>query len=1201
MADTTARIKLALEGASTVEKGLAAVEARVGSVGKAMLGLAGGASLAGFAAFVKTSIDAADEMSKISQKAGIAVESVAGLQLAFQQSGLQAGDLSASLGKLNRSIADGSLAFDTMGISVRNTDGTLKTSRQVLGEVADRFAQYEDGAAKARLAQELFGKSGSELIPLLNGGSAALEEFDQMARQLGLTMDKDTAAQAERFNDTLDLLGMGLQGVGRQIAAQLLPTLSGLAGQFLESMTQGGRLQKVSEALALSLRALYAAGVIAVEVFTTAALAIKTAGQQIWAFVTGNFSEAGRVAAEFEQYLATAWPKTLADVQAAFTATGSAAVDSMAATQAAIQRAAPDLAKAEEAAKAATKSAEEFAKLRDRLNGQQSGTDSDFIKNLRLLADEGQRAGLSMAEVVRLQELYIQQQPYMVQALKQAQEASAAIAKARTDEAASIEATLREQQAAYAAELAGVNERIRALTDEQDAATLATRNNITLAEAVERVALARLREKQSRFIEGSEGYEAIEREIEAREKLIGLVSAKAARDMAEQEWRKASDQINQSLTDSLFRAFESGKGFAQTLRESIKNMFKTMVLRPVIQFVVGGLTGALGLSGTAMAGQLGGLGQLLGGSGGNSVGMLSNLANLFQGGVNFLRGGFIDGKVAGMWQQASNFMAGSGNATVSGMGQWMNANPQVAGYLGMAGNAVAGYGLQKGISGEFKIGNGKLVDLATLIGSALPGFGPWVGAVAGLVNRAFGMGARRVTGEGLTGTFNADSGANVSSYSTWHQRGGWFRRSRSGINYAAISQELDEFLDGAILLTSEATREHARVLGLNAESIRGYTKSINISLMGLDQAGREKAISDAIAGFGEDLARTVLGSAGAALQRDGESAASALNRLVTSLSSVNEVLKGLGQTRLAGSLAGADGAQQLLDLFGGLDAYSQSAAQYMQAFYTDAEKLALAQMRMSEAMGALGLSVPANAAAFRALVEAQDLSSDEGRRTYVALLRLAPAFAEIDQALSGLGLAMNETASAAVLATQSIAEEIQRLRGIVTDSVGGANAYAALQAEFATTTAAARAGDQKAIDRLPLLSQALESAAAVQAVTGADVARVRGQIAASLEATMEALKQGAPQLDVGTNYVPQDMLAMVHRGEAIVPRAYNPAAGGSAPSSAALQVQFERMNAELEGLRAEMRSVAAASAQTARILQRVTPNGTALNTVAETA
>ena len=75
--------------------------------------------------------------------------------------------------------------------------------------------------------------------------------------------------------------------------------------------------------------------------------------------------------------------------------------------------------------------------------------------------------------------------------------------------------------------------------------------------------------------------------------------AKKAADDAAKEWQKTADKINDSITDALMRGFENGKGFAENLRDSVVNMFKTMVLRPVVQATVGGTLGVLGMNAAA--------------------------------------------------------------------------------------------------------------------------------------------------------------------------------------------------------------------------------------------------------------------------------------------------------------------------------------------------------------------------------------------------------------------------------------------------------------------------------------------------------------------------------------------------------------------------------------------------------------------------
>jgi hypothetical protein len=310
----------------------------------------------------------------------------------------------------------------------------------------------------------------------------------------------------------------------------------------------------------------------------------------------------------------------------------------------------------------------------------------------------------------------------------------------------------------------------------------------------------------------------------------------------------------------------------------------------------------------------------------------------------------------------------------------------------------------------------------------------------------------------------------------------------------------------------------------------------------------------------------------------------------------------LNKSLFATSLAGADVASKLLDAFGGAEAFVSQTGAYYEAFYSEAERTAIATRQLTTALAGMGLALPGTREAYRALVDQQDLYTDAGRATYAALIGLAPVFDQISQATDKAAEELRQNTEKAAEALRqmgrTLADEVARLRGLLTSS--SPTSLAALQAQFATSTAQARAGDAGALERLPQISQALESAAALQAVTAADLALVRGQLAASLEATMTALGLSVPQFAVGTNYVPRDMLAQIHEGEAIVPKAYNPAAGGTGMGNTArLEAQLGRITAELEGLRAEVRADVGHNAQTARILQRVTPTGVALNTMVD--
>lgn len=592
MAANVARLREDMARATyTVDGAMNKIRASANGAMKALGAIGVGLSVAGFAAFVRGGIAAGDEMSKLSQKAGVAVGDVAGLQLAFRQSGLQAGDLQGNLSRLNKSIADGSKAFNAMGISTTKADGSLKGAREVLGEVADKFAQYEDGAGKARLAQELFGKSGADMIPLLNGGSAALDDFDAMAKKLGLTMEEDTARRAEKFNDTLDLMGLGVQGISRQLAAQLLPTLSGLAGQFFDNMTKGDRLKRTADFLSSGLKGLYVVALGVVEVFSSVGKTLGGVSAAVVAALRGDFAGAANILRDMKSDIGSGWKDTLAQMQAAWGATGNASVEAMAGTQAALRKTAPELAKTAGAVKAVV---DEFARLRDKINAKDSGTEPDFIKNLQILKTAYEGGRMSLQEYLRLSDLYVASQPYMVAQTKAQEEAQ------RQAAAATADAVEAQQKAGFALqdEVARQREYVAALGLSKEG--IAELEAARLQEqATSKDRLATLADEVDWSGQMGDAYRAQAkalRELAQLKQEAGVKEALFDREKkAMQELTQAIDGFGKQATDAFVDFAMTGKGSFKSLADSIiADILRMLVYKQLMQPLMGAISGGIG-------------------------------------------------------------------------------------------------------------------------------------------------------------------------------------------------------------------------------------------------------------------------------------------------------------------------------------------------------------------------------------------------------------------------------------------------------------------------------------------------------------------------------------------------------------------------------------------------------------------------------
>ena len=222
--------------------------------GFAALGLAvsGGA----FSAMVKSAIDQADAFGKLSRQTGIAADTLqayvnagklAGVEQATIDKGLRR--LAQSMREADQGVATYADAYKALGVTVRDSDGNLKESEVVLGQLADRFRDMPNGATKAALAMEIFGRSGAQLIPMLNEGGDALERWNYETSE-------GFAANAEYFNDQLTMLGFGFDGFRKQLADELLPALNSIVEAFQDLFDSKNDWQGLFEAINISVRTL---------------------------------------------------------------------------------------------------------------------------------------------------------------------------------------------------------------------------------------------------------------------------------------------------------------------------------------------------------------------------------------------------------------------------------------------------------------------------------------------------------------------------------------------------------------------------------------------------------------------------------------------------------------------------------------------------------------------------------------------------------------------------------------------------------------------------------------------------------------------------------------------------------------------------------------------------------------------------------
>jgi tape measure domain-containing protein len=569
---------------------------------------------------------------------------------------------------------------------------------------------------------------------------------------------------------------------------------------------------------------------------------------------------------------------------------------------------------------------------------------------------------------------------------------------------------------------------------------------------VEREIAIKLRELERAGIEkGTDAYEEYARQIrEAVLKRDEVEQSIALAKTQADELQKLNDEIGRGLTDSLFRAFESGKDFFSTLWDGIKNTFKTTVLKMLIQPVQQGMSSFMG--GGGGGGGFGGMMNTIGGglqSLGGMMGEGSTIGGWMNTAGSFLQGG-AGSAMGGLSSMMGNFGAGWGvgaQAASGGIGSvWnmgsgmMNAGATQGGLGAMAGGAatlvggfMAGRALGQAVSGGYGLGGGSgntAVNIGAAIGAIWGPLGSALGgAIGGVVNRAFGRKAKETTATGVTGSI-VGGDFSGQTFTDWKQKGGWFRSDRSGTDLSAVPDELAQIFDQGAAAVYAQTRGYAQALGLPAEAMAAVSHQLRITL-GEDEEANTAAIDAAFTAYQAALGAT-LAAAIEPFRHAGETVVDALARL-SLLEAFSASINDLGGIFSKVATSSFEAREAILGMAGGLEAFIGKARSFVDAYYSEAEKAGMQAQQLLEYFSAAGVdsSGLTSREDFRKLVESLDISGEAGQKQLVALLDIAPQFAEVADYLAEQKTTLEALATNAptVAALQTLGERIGAQQG----------------------------------------------------------------------------------------------------------------------------------------------------------------------------
>lgn len=222
-------------------------------------GALGGALLANTYSAAKQ----ADEIATLAQRYGVTTDEIQKMNYAQNLVDVSTDSMLGSMQKMTKQMGANNSAFQELGVSITNADGSMRDSTTVWYEVLAALGNVENETQRDILAQELFGRSAAELAGIIDDGGAALKAYGKEAEDAGVILSQDGVGAAVQFNDALDRLKATITGdllkAGASLAESLVPILEKIVSVASKLFEWLGNLDGSTQTIILTILAVVAA------------------------------------------------------------------------------------------------------------------------------------------------------------------------------------------------------------------------------------------------------------------------------------------------------------------------------------------------------------------------------------------------------------------------------------------------------------------------------------------------------------------------------------------------------------------------------------------------------------------------------------------------------------------------------------------------------------------------------------------------------------------------------------------------------------------------------------------------------------------------------------------------------------------------------------------------------------------------------
>lgn len=172
----------------------------------------------------KETAEYADNIDKMSQKMGFTTDAFQEWDFIMQHNGSSIEAVKGAMLKLDKAIEADSEAFKELGLNQATLNDMTKEEQWE--SVVKHLQEVEDQTEKTRLAEEIFGKSYMEMMPVLNQTKEETEAMKEQVKDLGGVMSEDAVKAGAQFKDSMQNLNTAITGAKNNLMAEFLPSLS---------------------------------------------------------------------------------------------------------------------------------------------------------------------------------------------------------------------------------------------------------------------------------------------------------------------------------------------------------------------------------------------------------------------------------------------------------------------------------------------------------------------------------------------------------------------------------------------------------------------------------------------------------------------------------------------------------------------------------------------------------------------------------------------------------------------------------------------------------------------------------------------------------------------------------------------------------------------------------------------------------------